>query len=526
MNLNPNDNISGARGPWLMWTAAALALMLLHGLSFRFVIDDAFISFRYAQNLVDGHGLVFNHGEKVEGYSNLLYVLWSALGIKMGLAPLLWGRIGSTLAMGGLLAMLPGIVRLLAPEENAHRPLPGQVAQVLTAMSGAVACWMLGGLETAFFALFTVWAWRAALKRQTLLTGIAGLLLILTRPEGPALAFIFSAWSLLPSDHLSTGHYGKNRIKWVGPILLVTGLTAFLLWRHSYFGWWLPNTYYAKTGDLAGQLKTGLPYGLGFLSWQGAGILLVALASVLRGGLALILRRDMLATLGTILIWSAYVIFIGGDMLGMYRFFVPIVPLLLTWLTALLSGTSWVSRPRTAIITISIMALLLLPASFKGKERRLVSVHMTEANLGGWFLAGDAMAENLPADASIALGPAGYIPFVTGMKTYDYYGLVVPQISHKEVKFEQGYAGHEKHDGAYLLSQKPDFILIGNVDITQGPRQGLIPILERERDIVTNPLFAENYQMVSLPVGDGKYLNMFMRKNEASQGTRRINSRQ
>ena len=40
-----------------------------------FDIDDAYISFRYAQNLLDGHGLVFNPGDPVEGYSNLLWVL-------------------------------------------------------------------------------------------------------------------------------------------------------------------------------------------------------------------------------------------------------------------------------------------------------------------------------------------------------------------------------------------------------------------------------------------------------------------
>lgn len=36
------------------------------------VQEDAFISFRYARNLVDGHGLVFNPGERVEGYTNFL----------------------------------------------------------------------------------------------------------------------------------------------------------------------------------------------------------------------------------------------------------------------------------------------------------------------------------------------------------------------------------------------------------------------------------------------------------------------
>ena len=38
-------------------------------------LDDAYISYRYSENLMRGEGLVFNYGERVEGYSNLLYVL-------------------------------------------------------------------------------------------------------------------------------------------------------------------------------------------------------------------------------------------------------------------------------------------------------------------------------------------------------------------------------------------------------------------------------------------------------------------
>ena len=69
----------------LLW---APFLFLAH--RFWFLTDDAFISFRYAQNLLDGHGLVFNPGELVEGYSNLLWVLLVSFGMKLGLPALLW----------------------------------------------------------------------------------------------------------------------------------------------------------------------------------------------------------------------------------------------------------------------------------------------------------------------------------------------------------------------------------------------------------------------------------------------------
>ena len=60
-----------------LWRAIALA----------WVCDDSFISFRYALNLIEGSGLVYNPGERVEGYSNLLWTLLVALWMRLGADP-------------------------------------------------------------------------------------------------------------------------------------------------------------------------------------------------------------------------------------------------------------------------------------------------------------------------------------------------------------------------------------------------------------------------------------------------------
>ena len=122
---------TGGRGAGFLWFVIALALLVGHGWTFRFVIDDAFISFRYAANMLDGHGLVFNRGEMVEGYSNLLWVHLSAFGMKLGLDPLLWARIMGTAAMAIVLALIPGIVGILAPRATEISAAPGRTAQRL-----------------------------------------------------------------------------------------------------------------------------------------------------------------------------------------------------------------------------------------------------------------------------------------------------------------------------------------------------------------------------------------------------------
>src|SRR5688572_14492820 len=81
--------------PYMSWIGLAAALIILfagvtvqtlagysHGdhSGHAWGSDDAWISYRYARNLSEGHGLVFNEGERVEGYSNLLYVLLMAVG--------------------------------------------------------------------------------------------------------------------------------------------------------------------------------------------------------------------------------------------------------------------------------------------------------------------------------------------------------------------------------------------------------------------------------------------------------------
>lgn len=516
MNLTAINSSDASRRPILVWSGLALVVLIAHGLFFKFVIDDAFISFRYAKNLVDGHGLVFNPGFKVEGYSNLLWVLLSALGQKLGLPALLFSRVLGAASMAGLILLLPGVATFLLNRGNDHLTFlrnrnSGIAAQFLVAASGAMACWMFAGLETPLFAFLVIWGWHSALHRRTTMAGIVGVLLVLTRPEGIALGSIFCAWSLLPSRELH--QVGSRRfIRWIGPAIFICATLIFFLWRHSYFGYWLPNTYYAKTGDLSGQLKTGLPYSLNFLRFYGIPLFLASVLAVLRRGLNVDRILDTILSAGLVVFWLSYTTIIGGDMLGMFRFMVPILPVMTTLTIALLAGGGFMRNSRTAIIVTLVLCLGMLPASFKGKERRLISIHMSEANLGGWMLAGDAMAKLLPPESTIALGPAGYIPWVTNMESWDFYGLVDPAIAHKEMSFSHGYAGHEKFDADAILARMPDFIMIGNVDVTDGKRRGLIIPLDREVSLVTHPGLAKFYEQVSMDIGGGKNLQMFMRK--------------
>src|SRR5262245_49795700 len=94
--MAPGEFEAGARevreGMVPRWTFAVLALVVAALFAWNvqrtwFLGDDAFISFRYARNLSDGSGLVWNPDERVEGYTNFSWVLLLAAGMRIGLEP-------------------------------------------------------------------------------------------------------------------------------------------------------------------------------------------------------------------------------------------------------------------------------------------------------------------------------------------------------------------------------------------------------------------------------------------------------
>ena len=90
-----------------------LSLTFLWALHNRFIQDDAFISFRYARNLVDGHGLVFNPGERVEGYTNFLWTVLMAVSLALDADPVRFSWVVGLLLFPGSIYLTYRIGRSL-----------------------------------------------------------------------------------------------------------------------------------------------------------------------------------------------------------------------------------------------------------------------------------------------------------------------------------------------------------------------------------------------------------------------------
>ena len=87
-----------------------VALFVCHVLYLAGVAEDAFISFRFARNLVEGYGLVWNPGEPpVEGYTNFLWLMLAALLLRLGLDPVIGSQVWGVAASLVTLAYKIGI---------------------------------------------------------------------------------------------------------------------------------------------------------------------------------------------------------------------------------------------------------------------------------------------------------------------------------------------------------------------------------------------------------------------------------
>ena len=136
--------------------AVAVALMVWAFLRWRHsqaVFDDAFISYRHARNLVAGHGLVFNPGEHVEGYTNFLWTLIAALGIALGRDPLATTRaVGVAAYLGTILVGVVATGRHI----RRGRDVLVLVLFALLVLPPTYPAFAGSGLETSFVGLMVL----------------------------------------------------------------------------------------------------------------------------------------------------------------------------------------------------------------------------------------------------------------------------------------------------------------------------------------------------------------------------------
>jgi hypothetical protein len=413
---------------------AMVLLPLLHGQPLLgFTADDAYITFRYSDNLAFGHGPVWNHvGARADGYTSPLWMTLVAATDLLG--------IGNEAASKALsLAAALGLAALLAFAGGRRAPLVRAIAIGALAASPAFMAITVQGFETttaAFLGACTLLALVAALqrprRRELLQLAVAAMLAVFARPDLlPFVVVCFAglgAWLARARDWVAL----RTAALWLSVGFVVPGV-VWAVWHRAYYGYPLPNTSYVKRSDELVNDRS-LEYVKGFLSEFGGPLLLALLAVLVlvtagrrRGGE----RR-------TPVVWAAYTALIGaaafllaglkfdpiqGDL---WRFQMPIVGVLLLCLVLLATQDERVSRlgavGSRAGRAVAVGGATLLVAF------SLTTLGTVRTELGGRYTydrreAGRALARFDHDGLTMFVSESGVLPWASGWRSADLLGL-------------------------------------------------------------------------------------------------------
>lgn len=422
---------------------AAVVLLLVHAAVLalsqgRYCIDDAYISFRYAANWAEGHGPVFNLGERVDGYTNFGWMAVLAAAHRVGLP------VPDVARLLSLLAAVVGVVWV-----GRARGVGTSAAAVLLAACGSWARWGQDGLEGVAFAVALLGGALLGLAQdRRRAVGGAGVLFAfatLLRPDG-ALWFA-AAWGLrlvLPGRSLRS--LAGDAVSF---LLIVAPWAA---WRWGYYGWPLPNTFYAKVGDSSAQVARGVRY-VGWFALLYLPLFLLAADELRQRLVDRAERRAIVILLGPVVVHLAYVAAVGGDWMGPGRFGLAVLPPL-----ALVAGTAAARRGWGVRHLAGVVLVLLGMSSAVGEApgvRSQRAYQDSRAVLGAW------LADHAGPEDRLLTGEIGQLAWDSGLHTIDHYGLIHAEIAHKEVEgLGEGKAGHEKSDLNWAFEQRPTWVVL------------------------------------------------------------------
>jgi len=461
------------RAPSARWPILVAALALWGLLVWRtdFLIDDAYISFRYARHWAGSGVPTYDPGlPPVEGYSNFLWVAllrWAyALGAPLEVA----SRALSIAAGAGTIALTWATLG-----RGLHVGSAAQAIGTFTlALFPPFVVWCTGGLESASFTLLLLASYLALARRSGsgvgggFLAGALGLAVALSRVEGFVWVLAVAACAWLAGASGSGERTARATRFALYFAVYLCGYGAFLLWRHATYGEWVANTVHAKAGLSWAGIVRGLKTDASFLA-----IFLSPLAILGLGAAAL--RRSgsgpLVGALGMVAAALAHNTLVGGDWMPFFRFLAPAAPFL-----AIVAGLAAERGGRAARAILAGGALVALlpvfgwsvvprawlePLYFRGFQRVGYQSEWERWRSGNENLAvfadlGRALGQIAAPGDSLTFGAIGAIGWFSGLRIHDRNGLVDREVARRPADDRGLSAGHDKQvPRAFFLERGP-----------------------------------------------------------------------
>ncbi len=498
-------------------TIGACVLAAVHAWTWRACgpLDDDAILYRYGANLAHGLGLAFNAGERVEGFTAPPLVLFHALVELAGLDHVGASRLLGIAAFVATVWILAVAWRTLLPKSIV--PWPAALVAAAPAFAfhanaglgttlgaACVAAWMLGEVRRAC-AERAPSVRRACAERAPSVRRACAERAPSVRRDCSDLTLGF-ACLLRPELHLlaiaASARLAGQRA-WKRAAVTLALPLAWLLFRLAYFGAWLPNTYHAKKLPLLEDLARGWSY----LRDLDGGSLFFPFALVLLA--AAWIRRPPpplareLATAAAIVMAGA--VFVGGDHMPFARLLVPGMPIVALALM-LQVARGWGSLVAVTNVT-GVAMVALLQSGQRLRAEREASFDQLERR---WRAIGVALRERAEPSTLVATEAIGFVGYESRLPLVDMLGLVDPVIAREAPHVEAGMKGHTKYDAGYVLSRRPDLILLGD-GLLDG--SGKVPVFVSQRDLAAHPRFAADYTQASVEI-PGSYPLVYWKRRD------------
>jgi len=429
-------------------------------------VDDAYISYRYGKNLMEGKGLVYNQGEYVEGYTNFLWTIITApfTQIRSIDVSIFSSSLGLLLSMGNIL-LVALISRLFNGKLYGYLKYLILLPALFLALDDSIAFWAIGGMEFPMYTLFILgiiynyFKINENRKHQYYLI-LFLMLCTLSRPEGNMIVVITLAHMFIFRKHIND--FRSVFLKIIGAYAVFC--VVYYGFKYLFYGQIIPNTFYAKGVT---DIKMNLVLGTKYLALcVGTRVYIFVFILFIPFKMAFTDSKQSYL-LGFVVMYIIYIVAVGGDWMIANRFFVPIIPMLyilsvIGFLNVIKKIQEYYKSELKAVkianITSAVLAILLFVSTLSLLEYKQLIIKDNNARYElQWSMFGKWLKLNVDPNTVIAVGPAGKIPYYSELYTIDMWGLNNDYIAKTNSKRLQ--AGHKKFDIDYVLSLNPEYII-------------------------------------------------------------------
>lgn len=413
--------------------AVALALTLLNYSWWKFGADDAYITFRYAKNLAEGHGFVYNLGDRVLGTTSPFFALLLAVIYRVVPVDLPWiAEVLGGVAAGLAAAVFGSLLRDLLKGENPR--LPGALATVfpLLFLMNPMLVRISGmGMEAPVFYLLLLLTFRWHQAGRHGLCALAGLCLTLTRPEGAVFMALLFVW-----DYGVLRSRERERGALFPYFFYAILLGGWLVFSKAYFHTWIPTSIEAKKiyfGNVIRYGETtraeiedaafGGPWNAAqplLSAWNRARMLLLVLGAALLA----VRRRPETLFVGFMF---ASVGYLYVERMRIFPWYLAPSYLVGYLLLAVVAGCG-LRKLRPAGAVVAAGALMLAAGGFFTWEEIARTAKMQPVQHQFFKAAAEEIVRRKGPDSVVFAEEIGIVGYYSGVRIEDWGGLVSPDL--------------------------------------------------------------------------------------------------